>query len=323
MWSSLDPISRMGIDQDYSDLYLLGLINSIKAKPIIKISNLKKENRTPIVLFINVDDSNSSLEDLVDDLSEDNLKYSMAANNIDLKKFNETELINYIPESVLSLDANKDLDKLNLKEAFDLIQSERFNIEELTRKKVFGLLPNNEEFSQKLLTALDLDKIDYIFGAKKVMSYDPVYFKKGSFLYYPRLSSNADAILNNPLMATSNDIYMKMRKEYNQYARFHAPYVFSVGNDALSNTIFSKGFDKFVNEFNKNLTTLASVTKWYQQKNQIEITYQLKGGKWSLKFKNLSNTETGEFGVLVQHKNKLSRLNISNIKSNDTYEMTL
>jgi hypothetical protein len=323
VWLGLDPISGAGIDQYYSDLTLLVLINKNLSRPIVKISDLKDKTKSRISLVLNVDDPKVRLDPILEELNDFNIDYSLVANGDILNSIEDRDLFKYIKDSLVINDSETDIDKLNLKETFDLVQSERFNVEEVLKKKVTGLLPLNEEFDKKLLTAIGMDNYDYVFGGKKIDSNSPVKLKGGDMLYLPRSSKNSDAINTDPLMVNPDDIYDFLKSEYSQNKNFNAPYILSVSNSGYDNNIFKNALIRFIKNNKNKFSTLSSLMNWYQVKNKISVKTKLSRGKWIIVLENKSSENTGPFNLLVSYKGKDDVIKIESIKSQEKLEKSL
>lgn len=322
-WTSLDPMLRKGIEQYYSDLYLMGILHKINHRSMVKISNWKDQVLSPLIFLLSINDGDIAYIDMIDYFDKMETEYALAVKGPYLRKiFDDIKHKEKIELAVVNIEADN-IKVLEGRESFDFIEKERFELEEISKIKVEGFVPSKEVFFDNTVDGINQNRLSYLFGGKKVMSHSPVFVKNANFVYIPRIIEDSTGVEKDLTLIHPDEFYQRLKDDFDIAQSVNGIYVSSTSNTAYSDPLFRKGMEKFVEE-NKDIAQhFSKIAKWLRIRSDLVMQIEGEAGKEIATITNRSKEETGMFIILVDKGSHTEEVEIDSIGIDKSFSIDL
>lgn len=322
-WTSLDPMLKEGIEQYYSDLYLLGILYKISHKSMVKISNWKDQVLSPLIFLLSINDGAIPYIDMIDYFDKMEAEYALAVKAPYLRKIFE-DLKHKEKVELAAINIEEDNIKvLEGRESFDFFEKERFELEEISKIKVEGFVPFKEIFFDKTLDGINQNHLSYLFGGKRVMSHSPVFVKNANFVYIPRVIEDSTGVEKDLTLVHPEEFYQRLKEDFDIAQSVNGIYVSSTSNTAYSDPLFRKGMEKFIEE-NKDIAQhFSKIVNWLKVRSDLTVKIEGLPGEEIATITNNTSTETGAFILLVDKGSHTDEVEIENIDAGKSFSIDL
>ncbi|MBC77764.1 MAG: hypothetical protein CME64_17295 [Halobacteriovoraceae bacterium] len=317
-WSYLDPQAQSDYHSDY---LILSLLARGAGLPFVEIANWKKvKNKAVFGMTVDSEDKFKNVEKFMKLFESEKLNATFFLVS-DL--MNENAAIDFGPSSYFEFATHtKDhlsMPQKSLKEQFFDLEESRFDIEERTGSRVYGLRPPKEEINETALSAVVQNEFSYLLGGNLQLSFSPEIIANGALVHIPRTLSDDFEFHQNKFIIKRDQMLQAMKRDLEWVKSANGAHFLSLHTQLAGKDFAFKTIEKFVKDLERKGLWIAQakeVATWWKQKESLEV----KVGSANIEVVNHGSERVENFDIIIHNASELSNLclkrNLSNVNKN-------
>lgn len=309
-WSSLDPINH-----PYSDLVFLNIFAKMKGIPVFKIENYR-DSKIGVSFVYRQNQQTDDLEKIKEVLSPMKSPWTLFTNNFYYEglELDHKERVSYEVAVLTSPDHN--FDKLDSRTSFNLVENLRLKLEELSFSGVRGLTTYNNFLENTVLDASDQNKLSYLYGTTKVISYSPVFLKGLNFLLVPKMFRSTKELLGDKTIESIDDFTQALELTFSNSQMLGGLAVYDISSLEVDNYLLLNALKNMVAKLEGKSVNIGEVVGWKRAKNNLKLSSMMDGGDLLLNIENSSNRSATNFKILFDGANGREEFMVEKVGAN-------
>lgn len=315
LWTSLDPI-----DHPYSDLVFLNIFAKFSKKRVFKIENYKGSKSA--VSFIYRQNSQSENLNMVNDTFDKlDSPWTLFTNNFNYegKDIRHEDKTNYEVAVLTSPDHN--FDKLDSRTAFNLVENIRLKLEELSYSGVIGLATYNNFINEVTLDSADQNKLSYLYGTIREVSYSPVFLKDLNYLLIPKMFRDSQELLNDKTITNISDLTKVFKTRLSDMSILGGLTIFEISATEIDNYLYKNSIKDIIKELKGKSRSLSDIISWKARKEGLKITTLGINGETKIVIENTSERVINNFKVLYHDEIGRGEFLIEKLGGNERFTL--
>ncbi|PIK15574.1 MAG: hypothetical protein CES88_02295 [Halobacteriovorax sp. JY17] len=308
-WTSLDPI-----DHPYSDLVFLNIFAKMKSIPVFKIAN-HRDSKTGVSFVYRQDQPSDDLKDARELFAPLKGAWTLFTNNFSYEDLDARTSKEATSEVAILTSPNHNFEKLDNRSTFNLVENVRLKLEELSFSGVKGLTSHNDFLSDALLDASDQNKLTYLYGTTKEISYSPVLLSGLNYFLVPKMFKSLRELLDDKSLSTADDLVRSLEEIFSDSQSVGGLAIYDLSSLGVSDYMAKEAFEEILSKVKDNSLGLGEIIKWRRAKENLRIAGNPLKNDFEFKIENSGNRDAENFRILLERDGKREVLLIDKVNS--------
>ncbi|CBW26418.1 putative membrane protein [Halobacteriovorax marinus SJ] len=265
VWSSLDPINDF-----HSDIVFLTIFSKLVQTPIAKIKTFPFEQRAVSFVYRQLS-TTDQLDEVKKSLKAFNGSWTLFTRD-DRYPAAEIHSEDHTGYEVGMLILEDDiLDEVDTRLTFNRVEEMRLFLEELSFSAVGGMATHNDYFSNTLLVVSDQNRLSYIYGKNKFISYSPFYLENLSYSLIPRMFKTVGKLLQDKSISNESEMVNTLQKNIDHAQDLGVAAIVDFSSTDIENLLFSKSLKKLITQNNIKALKLMDLIKYRNEQENLKV----------------------------------------------------